>query len=59
MDVNMKLRYSDYGIYGFRFPSRELVTPILKHYFKSVNINPFVHEVIIKTRFRLGLPTYG
>jgi len=55
----MKLRYSDYGIYGFRFPSRELVTPILKHYFKSVNINPFVHEVIIKTRFRLGLPTYG
>jgi len=53
------LRRSDLEYYGFTFSAKELKTPTLEHYFKSVHINLFAHGTLMRARHRLGLPIYN
>lgn len=47
-------RRRSFEYYGFVFKGLELETPTLKYYFKSVYLNPFLHDAIRIARNKMG-----
>ncbi|WP_181170451.1 hypothetical protein [Priestia megaterium] len=47
-------RFSSVECFGFVFKGLELDTPTLNYYFKSVHINPFLHDAIRAARNKMG-----
>ena len=42
----------------YNIPLKILKTPTLNYYFKGVYVNIFLHQVLINSRYKLGLPVY-